>query len=208
MNGKKFAAHFMLAPGGKFLKWPVIEVDGAGLICEVRTSEEGLKEEPGLSFFPGILLPGFIDVFVTANFPREPRFFNRHFSQGTLCLGFLSGGPFDATTKVPVPCAIPSPKTNVGFNSDGEVPLWERLKTFALAGDREALPMLLHEATAGAAQYAGLDGAGELKKGKSPGILLLRDADLAEKRLTPRAFVQWLNVPSEFYLNNFIQQTK
>ncbi|MGM0377543.1 MAG: hypothetical protein ACQEQ0_12285, partial [Bacteroidota bacterium] len=65
MNMQKFAAHYMLSPEGFFRKWPVISVTDDGRILDVQTSPNGLKEQPGISFFAGILVPAFIDVWWT-----------------------------------------------------------------------------------------------------------------------------------------------
>jgi len=57
---RKISAHYCLLPDGSLCKWPVITLDNEGDITEVRGGEH-LSEEPGLEYFGGVLVPGFIE---------------------------------------------------------------------------------------------------------------------------------------------------
>ncbi|MFW6043839.1 MAG: hypothetical protein ACOCPW_05735 [Marinilabiliaceae bacterium] len=209
MNLKKFAAHYMLSPDGCFLKWPVITVRDDGQIMDVQTSPEGLKEQPGTSFFSGILVPAFIDIWLIdpPAFP-DNRFFNRHFSQGTLIMRKPEG--FDETEDrktFPLLCSsLPKHPDEATFG--GNTPLWERIKNHATSNLDIPFQQILHQVTTEAARFAGISNAGRLEPDASPGLLLVRKADLTGPSLTPDAVVNWLNVPSSALFESLTRKTK
>ncbi len=57
---RKVSSHYYLKSDGTFGKHPVIELDENGFILNVREKGEVFSEEPGLEYFPGILIPGFV----------------------------------------------------------------------------------------------------------------------------------------------------
>jgi len=204
MNMQKFAAHYMLSPEGTFLKWPVISVQNDGEILDVQIFSGGLKEQAGVSFFAGILLPAFIDIWITGEETlTDRRFFNRHFSQGTLIMR-KPANFFPGQVRNLFPLLCPSPtidSVDEGFISK-EVPLWERIKHFAASVSGYSFQGLLHKITAEAADQVGIFNAGRLEQGHSPGLLVVRGADLTGPDLSPAAHVKWLNVPSHAHFES------
>lgn len=57
---RKVSAHYYLKPDGTFGKRPVVEIDDNGIILNVRELGDDFKEEPGLEYFPGLLIPAFV----------------------------------------------------------------------------------------------------------------------------------------------------
>ncbi len=194
---QKFAAHYMLSPEGRFLKWPVLSVRDDGQILEVQTFPDGLKEQAGVSFFSGFLVPGFIDIWLNGPTASsfDNRFFNRHFSQGTLIMRKPENFDEECRKSFPLLCNCSSIPSGTRL-SDGDLPLWERIKTAHISDGAFSLQGLLQKITVGAAGYAGISNAGRLEPDASPGLLVVRGADLTGPSLTPGANVKWLSVPS------------
>ncbi|MBR8537909.1 hypothetical protein KDU71_20220 [Carboxylicivirga sediminis] len=57
---RKVSAHYYLKSDGTFGKSPVVELDVDGRIVGVREMGSQFKEEAGLEYFPGIIVPGFV----------------------------------------------------------------------------------------------------------------------------------------------------
>jgi len=58
---RKIGAHYYLRPDGQWGKRPVITLDGEGIIHSIKELGDNFKEEPGLEFFSGVIIPGFIE---------------------------------------------------------------------------------------------------------------------------------------------------
>jgi hypothetical protein len=65
---RKISAHFCLMPDGSLGKWPVIALDDSGVISEVRVHDHQFREEAGLEYYPGVLVPGIIEDLRNVNF--------------------------------------------------------------------------------------------------------------------------------------------
>lgn len=209
MNSKKFAAHYMLSPEGHFLKWPVITLREDGQILDIQTSPDGLKEQPAVSFFSGILAPAFIDIWLMAPpASLDARFFNRHFSQGTLIMRKPNNWPPEESRRsFPLLCSCQPGPMDVGLSGEN-LPLWGRIISLITSGTDISFSRILHRITAGAAGISGISNAGKLVPGASPGLLLIRKADLTGPFLTHQTEIKWLNVPSTAHFESLTQETK
>jgi hypothetical protein len=200
MSVNRYAAHYMLSPDGKLVRWPVISVRDDGCIESVECFEECFVERPFTRFFSGVLCPAFVDVYSdvrAADISMDKLSLNRHFRDGTLVLGVR--GALDvlpeALTRWPRLVQMLSGKMEDRGQSifPGQGTLLERMKN---QGQRPlSLLESLSVATARGAELGGISMAGRLEKGYSPGLLLLQNIDLVNLAWTPRASVKWLNVP-------------
>lgn len=59
---KKFSANYILLPDGSFLKNSIIKTTDEGEIIEIIDTKGVLKEEAGLEYYNGVIIPGFINV--------------------------------------------------------------------------------------------------------------------------------------------------
>lgn len=60
MTIKRFASHYFLRADGTLGQFPVVAVADDGTILSVEEHGRGFTETAGVSFFGGIMLPGFI----------------------------------------------------------------------------------------------------------------------------------------------------
>lgn len=60
MATKRFASHYFLRADGTLGQFPVVTVAGDGSILSVEEHGRAFTETAGVSFFGGIMLPGFI----------------------------------------------------------------------------------------------------------------------------------------------------
>lgn len=59
---RKLAAQYIIDGDGTVYRNSILELDRNGFVLGIRKSESDLKEEPGLEFYSGILVPGFINT--------------------------------------------------------------------------------------------------------------------------------------------------
>ncbi|MFO8002350.1 MAG: hypothetical protein R6U46_14005 [Marinilabilia sp.] len=200
MKNLKFAAHYMLSPGGRFLKWPVITLREDGLVTGVDLFPEGMREQAGVRFFSGILVPGFVDLFLQNEgflAGADPRFFNRHLARGTMVFG-VSEVPAILPAGNAWPLVVRTPDLPAGTPEaicGSTEPLWERVKTFALSEPTVPFSRLLTLITLESARVSGLSRAGALEPGLAPGLLLVQNADLTDLKPLTGSSVRWLNLP-------------
>jgi len=83
---RKLSAHYYLRPDGKFGKRPIIQLDNEGRIINIRETGDAFKEEPGLEYYPGILIPGFVASYAETNTEIVKRIKAQAFSNGVLRL--------------------------------------------------------------------------------------------------------------------------
>lgn len=63
---KRIASHYFLREDGTLGRFPVIEVDNSGVIVAVTEYDTAFTETAGVSFFGGIIAPGFIGYMPNA----------------------------------------------------------------------------------------------------------------------------------------------
>lgn len=196
-NFKSFAAHYALLPNGDLGKWPIITVDESGVIIQLEL-RESFKERPGLEMHPGILLPGFVDVYERNSHTEviAPNF-NRHFAHGTILLGSSFLQQLKSFPR------LTSPASNyhkcVDFlirDSKEDLSLFTRMKEYHQHFPAQKLSDILFCATQeGASKTEFGHQVGQLKEGFKPGVMVLQKVDLNVMQLTADAQVKWLSLP-------------
>ncbi len=200
MSVNRFAAHYMLSPRGELLKWPVVSILDDGCIESVSRFKNGFKEQPFTRFYAGILCPAFIDVYLdvtAAGISLDKLSLNRHFRDGTLCLGVKEAiNPELVLTSLPQLIQFSSEENDVPEQNifSGNGTLLERMKN--QTNDQISLAESLSIVTARASALIGISGLGKLEEGCTPGLLLLQNVDLVNLKWTSRSTVKWLNVPN------------
>lgn len=194
---KSFASHYILLPDGRIEKWPIVTVDGSGVILQLEW-HDNFKERPNLEMHPGILLPGFVDLCET-NFGNEevaPNF-NRHFAHGTILLGSSYSHQNKPLPRLVPPNIIDEDCPNFLLR-DGEmdISLFQRMKAYHQNSSEHKLPEILFWATQwGASRTEFGNQLGQLKEGFKPGVMVLQKVDLNAMRLVHEAQVKWLSAP-------------
>ncbi len=203
----KIAAHYMLSPDNLLRRWPLLTLSREGCLLDVEFFPKGVEERPFMQFFGGILTPAFIDIFsasppVSQNHKEiSPA---RHYARGTLVLGVDQPSHHISIGQSP-PFYVKEQmiqKTSVEpwlVSCGNDVPIWVRMKQWALAHKNHNLELMLSSATHRGAQAAGIERAGTLVAGNWPGVLLLQNADLQQFKLNVHSTVKWLSVPSHFF---------
>ncbi len=203
MTISKFAAHYMLSPDCGFVKWPVISIETDGKISDVKSFSDGFREEPGVRFYPGLLIPAFIDVFGPDKLNDAgdlKRILNRHFADGTLMMG-TSSELISLHSTENFPLNFPGrfeEEFLTKFQNTYET-VFNIIKLQFAQNAASDLRNILQHFTLEASGKAGLHYAGRLSLGFAPGLLLLRNVDLSTMKITPQSRIQWLKVPDKTY---------
>ncbi len=196
MTIRKLSSHFILLPNGKVKQWPLVECDNMGTILNISYHPGDLKERQGLEFHSGIMIPGLIDIAYTNEAVIiDDRLLNRHFSFGTLVFGLpkpeafhRQGLPLISNNST----AVKSPYNFLERNKESiSVPLFKRIV------DSQAIPLKelgkSIEWSASHTEYPTM--LGSLEKGKTPGILILKQYDTERQLVMNESTVQWLVKP-------------
>ena len=165
---KRFASHYFLRPDGTLGSFPVVEVDEAGVIRSMTEFGRSFTETAAVSFFGGIMLPGFID------FVADGSLFTPGYMRSRSLLGFLRfvchhgvSGEHDKRIAC-CPQAIVNAQ-NIEFGPfDGCLELEALLSqlTYERAHDLDVSPRW-----------------GTLQAGSSPGIMILEGLDLKHPKM-------------------------
>ncbi len=203
MKTVKFAAHYMLTPENGLQQWPLLTLDQDGCLLSWEVFPEGLREQPFVQFFSGILIPAFIDVVGVSPMNKSlalPVSFDRHFARGTLVLGIEQPDEVVLKRQSP-PFIVRGRVTQEAFEdpwmipSQEDLPIWERMKKWALRNEKHNLEQMLVKATTEGARMGKISYAGALVPQSYPGVLLLQNVDLQAMKLTADSIVRWLSVP-------------
>ncbi|MGQ1891807.1 hypothetical protein ACT29H_15305 [Thermophagus sp. OGC60D27] len=200
----------MLCSQGNMTKWPVITIAKDGIILQVDSYKTAFKEQHGIMFYSGILIPAFIDIWW--KYPSNQMTINElriseHVNKGTILLGLSD--PTEIALEIshkkgPIlyPHRIPysHPEIFPDLLTDNVLPLFEKIKKVLLKNNHIKLAELLSATTSEAALATNHPELGKLEKGCSPGLLLLQNADLVNLKMTPQTTVKWLVYPKN---NNF-----
>ncbi len=203
MKTFKLAAHYMLTPENGLQRWPLLTLNQEGCLLSWELFREGLREQPFVQFYGGILIPAFIDVFGALPFSSSSvvkASLDHHFARGTLVLG-LEEPPREAMERRSPPFVVsgrveqPDEPDSWMVPTGAHLPIWERMKSWALTHDEHNLEQLLISATARGAQALKIGRAGRFDVGSYPGVLLLQNADLQQLKITDNSMVKWLSIP-------------
>jgi hypothetical protein len=202
MTCDKFGAHYMLSPGGKLLKWPVITIGKDGMILKTEWHEDHFKEQHGVQFCSGILLPAFVDIwweYPATSTPKTQGNIHFHFRNGTILIGFPGAleNPISKSMQTPmiVPCRLKyhRPQIFPDLGNDNRLSQFEKIKKILLHYKNISLNEILSAATNEAAQAVKHPELGRLEPGCAPGLLLLQNADLINLTITAQSTIKWLN---------------
>ena len=196
---RKLSAHFCLLPDGSVGKWPVISMNGEGVITGVRVNNDQFREEPGLEYYGGVLVPGFIEDMRDVSFDgiKEEnimKLMNRFYSDGSLKFicrsdqkhfspGFKGEVFYDGAHI----CSEMQPFSGISF--------WERAKSEAKSkcgGDILKAIYSIQENIVGSLP----DELrwGRIEEGSSPGILLIKGLNLTDMSLTEKSSIKILQL--------------
>ncbi|GEM_PF-5812423 len=160
---RKVSAHYYLKPGGTFGKHPIIVLNDDGRIENIREQKEGFREEAGLAYYPGIIIPGFV-----ASIDRQSE--NADVERIALVNGVLR-----------IKRGIKSLSTEEYINP------WTSICN--LVNEQAGFTNLSHylmKHTAKAAHIAGEAEWGVIGDGAKPGLLVIQNIDLRDFSLTAK----------------------
>ncbi len=185
---KSFASHYILLPNAELGKWPVISINSNGEILSVE-KRDNFTERPSLEMHPGIIVPAFIDI--ANNQAKEEININLHHAKGTLIVNdlFTIKNKCDTVEKKIKESAKPS------FIELNNKPILERIIEYQTTENTNITESLYWATQWGAEQTNLSKKVGKLEVGYSPGIIVIQNIDLAEKRITNYATIKWLNKP-------------
>lgn len=185
---KSFASHYILLPNAELGKWPIISINSSGEILSIET-RDNFTERPSLEMHPGIIVPAFIDI--TNNQEKKELNTNLHHSKGTLIVNDV----FTIKTK------YNSIQKNIDtlekppFSELSDRPILEKIIEYQTTKTTNIADSLYWATQWGAKQTSLNNIVGKLEVGYSPGIIVIQNIDLAEKRITNNATIKWLNKP-------------
>ena len=193
---RKISAHYCLLPDGTLGKWPVIVLDDNGRIEEVRVNAAQFREEPGLEYFGGVIVPGFIEDLRDSSFyglaeDEIKRRLNRFQSQGSI--RFLFAGEQNTLLSGSKSIAFFDP----GYDTKNAsmlagVSAWDRVKEKAAGGDDVINAVFSEQSVILDKLPEGLKW-GRIETGFNPGLVLIKGLDLDGMRLTANTKIKILN---------------
>ncbi|TAJ14891.1 hypothetical protein DMA11_03980 [Marinilabiliaceae bacterium JC017] len=194
---RKIAAHYFLKPDGSWGSKPVISLNEHGVITEVREMGVAFKEEPGLEFYGGIIIPGFVEDLsilqssVLEDVIETSRFFNRLFIKGTtrVILPDCPAARVYADREKPEVCFRKGTMNQVQWPSQLA---WDKLLGLIGNADSKTFLRILHENTCAIGQRIQQEKIGVIEPGARPGLLLLRGVDLESFTPTRNMSIKFL----------------
>ncbi|MCU4157893.1 hypothetical protein J1N10_18105 [Carboxylicivirga sp. A043] len=158
---RKISAHYYLKPDGTLGKRPIIELDEVGTIIHIRELGDAFKEEPGLEYFPGILIPGFV--------------------------ASIEKYDLQVKTQAKVNGVLRIKEGEAVLDKWKYRSAWETIQEDLKAGENKVLLTCIMKYTFEAAKILKESKWGVLEEGANPGILILQNIDLRTLSLTDKA---------------------
>jgi len=195
---RKVGAHYYLRADGSWGKRPVISLDSDGIIHAIKELGDDFKEEPGLEFFSGIIIPGFVEDWRVYNLKDKmvQQQCKKAFIGGTLKVSISNDQQQDVSAVIQNKVSVHILKqTSAKLISKEYKSAWEQinedwnkhLETFNLA-------QAIINHTADVATKVGMDSNwGIIQKNANPGLLLLQNLDWTNFTLTNKSTVRILN---------------
>lgn len=163
---RKITSHYCLSPNGSWIKRPIIELDNDGKIISLRETGDHFAEEPGLEYFPGIIIPSF--VLILKNRLDDRAFINQCIVKGTRRVITYKEISLPKSIKYII-------KEVVEENDEGNP--WEQILK-AQMNKTDLATAINEQSTLKARQFGLGDHWGAIKEGSYPGLLLLQGVDL------------------------------
>ncbi|MCU4176529.1 hypothetical protein [Carboxylicivirga sp. N1Y90] len=179
---RKFSSHYALSDDGTWMKRPIIEVDDEGCILSIRETGNAFKEEPGLEYFPGVIIPAFVRFVKKEDFSETK--LKRFIIAGVRRLVFDNKPQFIIPPSVS--WEIKQFKEEVVLSDP-----WENIN----ANTKEGLSLaeaLLKESKELAQSVNVFPEWGSINVGAKPGLLLLKGVDLKTFTLTDKLSIRVL----------------
>ena len=192
---RKLSAHFCLLPDGTLGKWPVISIDSEGRIKSVRVNDEYFREEPGLEYYGGVLVPGFIEDFRDVSFANagDIKLLNRFYSQGSikfLCRQDQNFFPQGFGGEVFRDETFEQQK----LQECSRKSFWEKAKGDALAGyEGNIIKSIFNLQEKIIKSLPEELKWGRIKEGFSPGLLLIKGLNLDDMSVTEKSTIKILH---------------
>ncbi|MBS2100790.1 hypothetical protein [Carboxylicivirga linearis] len=169
---RKLTSHYCLKPDGSWAKRPIIKLNDAGVIIEVREMGDDFVEEPNLEYFPGVLVPTFLMRIHTDDFDKAN--INRAIIEGAR--------RFIIDKEMSFPNRVRS-IVKSGFNTGSADSPWTLIKSEVIEG-LDLASAIMNQTQKIAQQFSLDDEWGVIKEGANPGLLLLKGIDLKEFTIT------------------------
>jgi len=196
MHARVLASHYLLLPGGKIGKWPLITVSAEGVILKVEMHSDGFKETAGVEFHSGMMIPGLIDACqVNERVMLNSSLLIDHHAAGTILLILPKGHPSWSSGEIKnLQLNIPPPHPALDRSGNNYLmPLFERIKRSVAADPGSQLSRLLYLASEWAGKATNtFERLGSLEEGKSPGIALIQGLDLTTFTPSAGTRIKWL----------------
>ncbi len=152
---RKVSSHYYLRPDGTFGKRPIIQLDNEGRIINIREAGDYFKEEAGLEYYPGIIVPGFVASITEVSTYKRKR------------VQAVSNGVLRLKEGCDTLC------------SDKYVNAWRSIIDNVLReNSRFDLAHYLIKHTVEAARILNETEWGEIREGAKPGLLVIQKIDL------------------------------
>jgi prophage maintenance system killer protein len=188
---RKIASHYCLLPDGSLGKRPIITLDDAGKICDVRLLNDNFQEEPGTAYSGGIIIPAFVEdgrcwLGHVSEQSVVDRFLANAFRHGSLRLIVDEQGA-RRVQKYRGQYSVRECDSNTHQKEEVCQSGWERIKGLYEADNESDMMILVARYFTNLLANEYLPSAwGRIAVGASPGLLLIQGLDLKERRLTPK----------------------
>ena len=195
---RKISAHYYLRADGKWGKRPVISLDSDGIIQAIKELGDDFKEEPGLEFFSGIIIPGFVEDWRVYNLKDEQvqQQCKKALIGGTLKVSISNDQQQDVPTVIHNKLSVHILKQDTAERiSQGYKSAWEQInEEWANHFESFDLAKAIINHTGKVAATVGMDtNWGIIQRNANPGLLLLQNLDWVNFTLTDKSTVRILN---------------
>ena len=195
---RKISAHYYLRADGNWGKRPVISLDSEGIIHAIKELGDDFKEEPGLEFFSGIIIPGFVEDWRVYNLKDKlvQQQCKKALIGGTLKVSIFNDQQQDVSSVIQNKLSVHiQRKGSVEQISQNYKSAWEQInEDWNKHLENFDLAQAIINHTADVASKVGMDlNWGIIKKNANPGLLLLQNLDWTNFTLTNKSTVRILN---------------
>lgn len=179
---RKISSHYALDKHGEWIKRPVIEIDNDGCIASVRAMGDDFREEPGLEYYPGIIIPAFVKDSSTCSVTSDQ--LRRCIVNGVRRFVFDKNPEFNLPPRIAF--LIRPLSANIVCHNP-----WESIRESMNSGLSLGVA-ILKESKECAKRVGMYPEWGSISVGARPGILLIKGIDLKTFKLTDNLSIRVL----------------
>lgn len=195
---RKIGAHYYLRADGQWGKRPVITLDSDGIIHAIKELGDNFKEEPGLEFFSGVIIPGFVEDWRGYDLKNTSvqQQCKKALIGGTLKVAIFNDQEQDVPAVIQNKVSVRILKQNLVEQISQEYKsAWEQInEDWKNHLDTFDLAKIIINHTNKLATQVGMDTHwGIIQKKANPGLLLLQNLDWTNFTLTKKSTVRILN---------------